>query len=155
MTPTVLFNLKPLVSAMPTAPVTGPPVRLCFEPVLDAHATAHGMWWPYSHDAAVELPGLIAAVDQRLGRTTLLVSVHHEVWQNIPYRVPARGRQVRIDCLRHGGPQVVTLSLTGAERIVLLVVEPGTEHDPAPSPPTRHASRTASAYTTASGTGAV
>ncbi|MFD0887390.1 DUF5994 family protein [Streptosporangium algeriense] len=145
MTPTVLLHLKPLGSAVSTVPTTDPPVRLCFDPVLDRYTMAHGVWWPYSHDAAAELPGLIAAVDQRFGQATLLVSVYHAVWENIPYRVPARGRQVRVSCLRRGDPQVVVLSLTDAEHVVLLVVEPDTAHAPAPPAPTRHMSGTASA----------
>lgn len=138
MTPTVLFHLKSLGSAMSAIPT-----RLCLDPVPDPQAATHGMWWPYSHDAVAELPGLIAAVDQRLDRTTLLVSVHPETWENIPYRVPARGRRVRVNCLRRSDSQVVVLFPMGAERIVLLVVEPDITHNPAPPAPTRHASRTA------------
>ena len=64
-----------------------------------------GAWWPYSRDAAAELPNLIAAVDQRLGRTTLRIGVHQDAWRRIPRRIPARGRQVRIGWFRQTDPR--------------------------------------------------
>ncbi len=85
-----------------------------------------GAWWPGSRDAAAELPALVAAVDQRLGRTTLRVGVHQDAWRRIPRRLPARGRQVRVGWFRHTDPRVITLSFAGGEPVVLLVIPPGT-----------------------------
>ncbi|WP_396780534.1 DUF5994 family protein [Microbispora sp. H10830] len=50
-----------------TAPVIGSEVRLRLAPVLGPRGTVDGAWWPHFRDATVELPGLIAAIDQRLG----------------------------------------------------------------------------------------
>ncbi|TMR95678.1 DUF5994 family protein [Nonomuraea basaltis] len=95
-------------------------------PVLDERATVDGAWWPYSNDATAELPGLIAAVDQRLSRTTLRVGVYRDTWNHIPHRIPARGRQVQVGCFRHADRHVIVLILAGAEPIVLLVIPPST-----------------------------
>ncbi|MEV4109070.1 DUF5994 family protein [Nonomuraea sp. NPDC049695] len=93
-------------------------------PVLDRSAIVDGAWWPYSLDAAAELPGLIAAVDRRLGRTTLRVTVYRHAWDHLPRRIPARGRQVRVGWFGQADPPVVTLSFDRAEPIVLLVIPP-------------------------------
>lgn len=90
-----------------------------------------GAWWPGSRDAAAELPALVAAVDQRLGRTTLRVGVHQDAWGHIPRRLPARGRQVRVGWFRHTDPRLITLSFAGGEPVVLLVIPPGTAAGPA------------------------
>ncbi|MDR8410215.1 DUF5994 family protein [Nonomuraea sp. 3-1Str] len=85
-----------------------------------------GAWWPCSRDAAAELPDLIAAVDRLLDRATLRIGVHRDTWQNIPRRIPARGRQVRIGWFRHADPRVITLSFAAGEPVVLLIIPPGT-----------------------------
>ena len=90
-----------------------------------------GAWWPCSRDAAAELPGLIAAVDRLLDRVTLRIGVHWDVWQSIPRRIPARGRQVRIGWFRHTDPRVITLIFTTGEPVVLLVIPPDTAAGPA------------------------
>ncbi|MBO3749938.1 hypothetical protein J5X84_27980 [Streptosporangiaceae bacterium NEAU-GS5] len=90
--------------------------------MLDRRAVVDGAWWPYSHDAAAELPNLIAAVDQRLGRTTLRVSVHRDAWPRIPRHIPARGRQVRIGWFHSTDPRLITLSFAAEEPIVLLII---------------------------------
>lgn len=90
-----------------------------------------GAWWPYSRDAVAELPGLIAAVDQRLGRITLRIGVHPDTWQRIPRRIPARGRQVRVGWSGHTDPRVIVLFFAADEPVALLVIPPGTPAGPA------------------------
>lgn len=131
MTPTLLSQPAPLSSASSAIPRVDSALRLSLHPVLDRRAVVDGAWWPFSRDVAAELPGLIAAVDQRLGRTTLRVGVHQEAWQSIPRRIPARGRQVRIDWFRHTGPRVITLFFAAGEPVVLLIVPSGTAAGPA------------------------
>ncbi|GAA4101045.1 hypothetical protein HNR30_008812 [Nonomuraea soli] len=85
-----------------------------------------GAWWPYSRDAAAELPHLIAAVDQRLGRITRRVNLWRDAWQRVPSHIPARGRQVRIGWPHRDDPRVITLGFVIGEPVVLLVIPPGT-----------------------------
>ncbi|MEV0232113.1 DUF5994 family protein [Nonomuraea sp. NPDC050786] len=125
MTPTFLSYLKPLSARASRAPAVGSTLRLSMGPALDRSAIVDGAWWPYSVDAAAELPGLIAAVDRRLGRTTLRVTVYRQAWDHLPRRIAARGRQVRVGWFGQADPPVVTLSFDRAEPIVLLVIPPG------------------------------
>ncbi|GIH79050.1 DUF5994 family protein [Planobispora longispora] len=129
MTPTLLSQLShrtPLSSVSSAIPRVDSALRLALPPVPNRRAAIDGAWWPYSRDAAAELPDLIAAVDQRLGRTTLRVGVHQDAWQSIPRRIPARGRQVRIGWFRHADPHVITLIFAAGEPVVLLVIPPDT-----------------------------
>ncbi|GAA0966675.1 hypothetical protein GCM10009555_009110 [Acrocarpospora macrocephala] len=126
MTPTILSHLKPLSSVTSAIPAVDSAIRLSLNAVPDRRAAVDGAWWPYSRDAAAELPGLITAVDQRIGRTTLRLSVYADAWDHIPRRIPARGRQVRIGSFQSGDPHVITLILAGAEPIRLLVIPAGT-----------------------------
>ncbi len=96
MTPTLLSQRAPLSSASSAIPLADCALRLSLHPVPNRRAMVDGAWWPYSRNAAAELPGLIAAVDRLLDRVTLRVSVHGDTWQSIPRRIPARGRQIRI-----------------------------------------------------------
>ncbi|GAA2284183.1 DUF5994 family protein [Nonomuraea roseoviolacea subsp. roseoviolacea] len=128
MTPTILSHLKPFGAVASAVPVIASAVRLSLDPALDRRATVDGAWWPYSRDAATEMPGLIAAVDQRLDRVTLRVGVYRDAWDHIPRRIPARGRQVRVGWFRSSDPRVITLVLAGGERIALLVIPPETSN---------------------------
>ncbi|MEV0588816.1 DUF5994 family protein [Nonomuraea sp. NPDC050310] len=120
MSPTLLPQ-RSVSSAVPRVDST---LRLSLGPVLDRRAVVDGAWWPYSCDATAELPTLIAAVDQRLGRTTLRIGVHRDTWQHLPRRLPARGRQVRIGWFRHADPRVITLVFAVGEPVVLLIIPP-------------------------------
>ncbi|MFB4274586.1 DUF5994 family protein [Nonomuraea sp. MTCD27] len=126
MTPTLLTQPAPLSPVSTAIPPVDFVLRLTLHPVLDRRAVVDGAWWPRSRDAAAELPSLIAAVDQRLGRTTLRIGVHQDAWQRIPRRIPARGRQVRVGWFRHADPRVITFIFAAGEPIVLLVIPPGT-----------------------------
>ncbi|MER6950495.1 DUF5994 family protein [Nonomuraea sp. NPDC000554] len=137
MTPTILSRLKPL-GAISAVSVIDSAVRLSLSPALDRRAVVDGVWWPYSRDAAAELPGLIAAVDQRLGRATLSVGMYRDAWEHIPRHVPARGRQVQVGCFHQTDPRVVVLSVADAKPIVLLVIPPGTAKGSATAALTTH-----------------
>ncbi|MGP3937940.1 DUF5994 family protein [Nonomuraea sp. KM88] len=126
MTPTLLSPPALLSSTSSAIPRVDSALRLGLHPVLDRRAVVDGAWWPSSRDAAAELPGLIAAVDRLLDRITLRIGLHHDAWQNIPRRIPARGRQVRIGWFRHTDPRVITLSFAAGEPVVLLIIPSGT-----------------------------
>ncbi|MEV4109772.1 STAS domain-containing protein [Nonomuraea sp. NPDC049695] len=110
-------------------------VRFWLDPVLDRQSARDGTWWPYSRDAAAELPGLIAAADQRLGRITVRVGLHADAWDDIPHLIPARDRQIRVDCLRGGDPHLIVLTLEGGRSVRLLVVPCDAVPDQAAGPP--------------------
>ncbi|MEV5555247.1 DUF5994 family protein [Nonomuraea wenchangensis] len=116
----------PLSAASQAIPRVDSALRLSLRPVPDRRAVVDGAWWPSSRDAAAEMPGLIAAVDRLLDRITLRIGVHRDAWQNIPRRIPARGRQVRVGWFRHTDPRVITLSFAAGEPVVLLIVPSGT-----------------------------
>ncbi|MER7128447.1 DUF5994 family protein [Streptosporangium saharense] len=129
MTPTLLSPRTPLSPVSSATPRADCAPRLSLQPMPDRRAVVDGAWWPRSRDAAAELPGLIAAVDQRLGLTTLRVGVHQDAWRHIPRRVPVRDRQVRVGWFRHTGPRVITLVFASAEPVVLLIIPPDTAAD--------------------------
>ncbi|MFI6990409.1 DUF5994 family protein [Nonomuraea wenchangensis] len=126
MTPTLLSYSAPLSAASSAVPQADSALRLSLRPVPNRRAVVDGAWWPSSRDAAAELPGLIAAVDRLLDRITLRIGVHGDAWHNIPRRIPARGRQVRIGWFRHTDPRVITLSFAAGEPVVLLIIPAGT-----------------------------
>ncbi|MBG0832725.1 hypothetical protein HS041_34050 [Planomonospora sp. ID67723] len=99
--------------------------------MLDRRAVVDGAWWPYSHDATAELPGLIAAVDRLLGRVTLRVGVHQDAWERIPRSIPARGRHIRVGWFRYADSRMITLVFAAAEPVVLLIIPPGAATGPA------------------------
>ena len=131
MKASVLTHLKPLSAVASSVPAADPETRLSLNPVLSRRSVVDGAWWPHSRDAAAELPGLIAAVDQRLDRTTLRVGVYKDMWEHIPRRIPAPGRRVNVGWFRNTDPHVITLILADAEPIVLLVIPPDTASGPA------------------------
>ncbi|WP_327586446.1 DUF5994 family protein [Nonomuraea sp. NBC_00507] len=131
MTPILLSQRTPLSSASSAIPQVDSALRLSLHPVLDRRAVVNGAWWPYSRDARAELPGLIAAVDQLLGRVTLRIGVHRDAWQRVPRRIPARGRQVPVGWFHHADPRVIILFFAAVEPVVLLIIPPGTAAGPA------------------------
>ncbi|MEU8398359.1 DUF5994 family protein [Nonomuraea sp. NPDC048892] len=126
MTPTLHSHSERLSAASSAVPQVDSALRLSLRPVPNRRAVVDGAWWPSSRDAAAELPGLIAAVDRLLDRITLRIGVHGDAWHNIPRRIPARGRQVRIGWFRHTDPRVITLSFAAGEPVVLLIIPAGT-----------------------------
>ncbi|MFI6393614.1 DUF5994 family protein [Nonomuraea sp. NPDC050540] len=127
----------------PTLLPLHPVPRLSLDPTPSRRAVVNGAWWPRSRDAAAELPGLVAAGDQRLGRTTLLVGLHPDAWRHIPDRIPARGRLVRVGRFRGADPHVVVLFFAAVEPVALLLIPPDTAAGPAQNALTRAARHTA------------
>ncbi|GAA2672640.1 DUF5994 family protein [Nonomuraea recticatena] len=106
-------------------------LRLSLNPAMKRQGTVDGAWWPHSRDAAAELPALISAVDERFDKTTLRVGVHRDAWNDLPRRVPAPGRQVKVGWFLSTDPLLITLILSGVEPVTLLVIPPETGEGPA------------------------
>lgn len=119
------------LSAVGAAPAVDLTVRLWLDPTIKRQGTSDGVWWPYSRDAATELPRLIAEVDRRMGRTTRRVDLHPDSWTDIPYRISARGREIEVRCRRGTDPHVVVLTFAEAGSVTLLVSAPDTAPDTA------------------------
>ncbi|MFI0422824.1 DUF5994 family protein [Spongiactinospora sp. 9N601] len=101
-------------------------VRFSLDPDLARRGAVDGAWWPAGYDAGAELPALIAAIDRHLQRRVLRVGLHIDTWHNIPRRIAAPGRQVKVGWFRTIDPQVIDLIIPGIEHINLLIVPPGT-----------------------------
>ncbi|MDP9863099.1 MULTISPECIES: DUF5994 family protein [Streptosporangium] len=129
MTPKLLSRITPPVVAVPMT--TSSAVRLSLDLVPGHRGLVDGAWWPYSRNAGVELPGLIAAVDRLLGRPVLRVGLHADVWDGVPRRIPARGRQVEVGPSRSADHRLIRLSVAGMEHVDLLVIPSGTACVPA------------------------
>lgn len=114
----------PIARVLSEQPSDVPVVRLSLEPGPRRARAVDGEWWPRSTDAAAELPGLIAAVDRRLGKMTLRVGLHVDAWSNIPHRIPAPGRAVKVGWFQSMDRRLVTLTINGGEGITLRVIPP-------------------------------
>lgn len=114
-------------------PVNTSGVRLRLASPRKSVSAVDGEWWPRSTDATTELPGLISAVDQRLGGRILRIGLHIDAWDNIPTRLPVPGRAVRVGWFRVMDPRLNTLSLSGGKIITLRVISPTASPDVARS----------------------
>ncbi|MEV1241563.1 DUF5994 family protein [Nonomuraea sp. NPDC049750] len=102
----------------PRPPVQASAVRLTLATARVHVGSVDRTWWLRSTDAAAELPALIAAVDQRLGEMTLRVGLHVDAWDDIPHRIAAPGRAVRLGWFRSMDGRLVTLSLKGKPEVI-------------------------------------
>jgi hypothetical protein len=123
-------------AAISAAPPARP--RLLLRPDQSGAAPLDGGWWPRSADPAVELPGLIVALDERHGRITR-VMVGTAGWDaSRPRRLrvdgPAGSRAVRLGWFATvpAGP-LIAISASG-ERTDL-VPSPRTPASRMPGPP--------------------
>src|SRR5690606_41992683 len=71
MTPTLLSPSAPLSPASPAIPRVDSALRLGLHPALDRRAVVDGAWWPYSHDAATELPEIGRASCRERGQVSV------------------------------------------------------------------------------------
>jgi Family of unknown function (DUF5994) len=111
----------------PSAILAGPPSpRVSFDPALNRHGAVDGGWWPHSRNALTELPGLIATLDSRPGIRVQRLSVHRDEWDEIPHRLAAGDRVVRVGWFTTIPRHTVSVTAAGQEPIELLVVPPGT-----------------------------
>jgi hypothetical protein len=55
---------------------------------------------------------------------TLRVGLHVDAWDNIPHRIPAPGRAVRVGWFRSMDRRLVSLTMRGRDAIILRVIPP-------------------------------
>ncbi|MFF1416222.1 DUF5994 family protein [Streptomyces sp. NPDC058280] len=102
------------------------PVRLTLAPGGRSSGALDGAWWPRSRDLALELPPLVAAMDDTWGRITrALVNPAH--WPVVPRKVqlPARVLHVGWFAAEQDPHKVILLSYS-VGRWDLLVIPPET-----------------------------
>lgn len=127
MTMTVPFPASASRARVAPAATPEPAARLSLGSTRDRRrGPVDGAWWPRSRDATAELPGLIAAVDRRLGRNTFRVNLALTAWDNIPRRIPVPGRTIKVAWFRTIDPLTVSLTIAGAENLILVVIPPDT-----------------------------
>ncbi|MFF4779058.1 DUF5994 family protein [Microtetraspora fusca] len=131
MTPKLLYRIQPSMPFSATVMTGSYAVRLNLDSVPDSRRAVDGTWHPSTRDASAELPPLIAAVDQRVGRVPLRVDLDPDVWDDIPRSFPARGRLVEVNGSRDIDSRLVVLTTTGAIRISLLLTASGAASAPA------------------------
>jgi hypothetical protein len=99
--------------------------RLRLEPTLSRNTLLDGGWWPRSTDPVAELPGLILALDDRLGRVTR-VMLGPAGWDSHPRRLGVAGRVVRLGWFTTLPVNLLTAICANRDRVDLLVVPPNT-----------------------------
>jgi hypothetical protein len=109
---------------VPATPSPSEP-RLRLGASLSHGTLLDGGWWPRSADLAAELPGLIAAIEDRGGRVTRLM-LGPAGWDNQPRRLGAAGRVVKIGWFPGQPAGLLTAFCGGTGRVDLLIVPTGT-----------------------------
>jgi hypothetical protein len=110
-----------------TAPKTRPRLRL--KPKAPATGYVDGAWWPRSDDLAIELPDLLTVLSVRLGAIKR-VNFNLGDWATAPTEFEMEGELVRLG--GSTGQPLDTIQVIGDKhKLVLLVVAPGTEQQPA------------------------
>jgi hypothetical protein len=108
------------------AETTKPDSRLMFPLSPTAQGVVDGSWWPRTRDPAVELPALIAAVTDRLGKVDR-IALNADAWDTRPQRITTSGQPVvRLDW--SGDWDAHTIRVTGGDssHLDLLVIPPDT-----------------------------
>lgn len=103
-----------------------PAVRVAYRVIRPGvHPSLRGVWWPRSRDLAVELPGLVAALDSR-GFMVERVSFNQKSWFKAAHPLLIAGRIIRLGRFRLSDSSIVSLSgHDGRARIDLVVLPPG------------------------------
>lgn len=108
-----------------TAPSTPPAPRLRLEPTGSTRTLLDGGWWPRTGDPALELPGVILAIDKLHGLVTRVV-LSVEGWSPRPHALAVAGRRLRIGYFVSQPAALLTARCTDGGRVDLLVVPPRT-----------------------------
>lgn len=126
ITSSALSSPTPPVDAAVVPEAATGRARLSVTTDLRRRGPVDGAWWPRSHDAAAELPALITTLGDRLGHTVQRAGLSVDTWHNIPRKIAIAGRVVKVGWFHAIDPAIISLTLTGAEPITLLVIPPDT-----------------------------
>lgn len=106
--------------------------RLRLKPKAPQTGYVDGAWWPHSDDLTTELPDLLAVLSVRLGAIDRLI-YHLNEWAKAPAKLSAGGRLVRLDGYRRQPRNTLEVLGLHHDKLLLLVVPPGTDPDHAHS----------------------
>jgi hypothetical protein len=95
--------------------------RLQLKPDPPASVYLDGVWWPRSTQLAIELPGLVARLSDRLGQVTM-VGYHIDAWPETPPEVEIGDLTVRLQGFTSNEPASVIVFGRDGHYITLLVV---------------------------------
>ena len=98
-------------------------VRLSLDPALAGRRGINGAWWPYSRDAAAELPAMLGELSARAGRVSR-VAVPVDAFSNIPHRLIAGGHTIRVAWFRSMNTDTINMTMAFRDNLTLLVVPP-------------------------------
>lgn len=128
------LNRSDPTAAIPSArPSKSSVSRLCLCPTVPTHGILDGGWWPRSRDPAVELPKLIADLNDhgdQLG-IVIRVALNLTAWDSAPHRTAIGDRIVPVGWLDALDLDTIALTTTRHDRITLLVVPPEVSADSA------------------------
>ncbi|MDN3352000.1 DUF5994 family protein [Actinomadura sp. DC4] len=96
--------------------------RLSLDPRLRRLGVVDGGWWPLSRNATVELPGLVSALNARVG-VVLRLGLDARDWDEIPQRVTVGGHVVRIGRFADVNHKII-VTRGRQNHIMLLVIPP-------------------------------
>jgi hypothetical protein len=115
--------------------------RLSLKPAAPTTGHVDGAWWPRTRDLAAELPALLAAVADRLGRIDR-VTYHLADWPASQRRIVVGGNVVRLEGFRSQEPGSLTVIGWDRNRLTVQVIPPETGPDAAQRVLTRAAEPT-------------
>lgn len=101
--------------------------RVALKPPGSLAGFVDGAWWPRGLDLAAELPSLLAALADRLGRAGR-ITFNLTAWNPSPRRLSVDGDDVRLEGFRT--QHANTLTVIGTDRrtrLTLLVIPPATD----------------------------
>lgn len=115
-----------------TAPNTRPaePVRMSMR-TEKATGPFDGAWWPRSKDLTGEVGGLLAGMEDSMRGNAVRVTYNHDAWDPTGRRVAYHGRWVKLGWFTMTDPHLVTVSMSGGERVQMLVLSPDMAAGPA------------------------
>ena len=120
------INRAPPSTPTPTTKPSAP--RLCLQQDGSAYTLLDGGWWPRSADPAMELPGLILALDERHGPVTRIMIGMADWNSSRPRRLrvygPSGSRVVRLGWFATMPAGLLTATCGSGERTDLLIIPP-------------------------------
>jgi hypothetical protein len=115
------------VNEVTGTPLVSPPrvalLRLQLKPNVLTAPDVDGAWWPQSLSLEAELPGLIAAVSDRLGKVALVL-YQVDAWDEAPEELTVGAEPVQLDGFASTGAHTLDVIGSGGRRMTLLVVPP-------------------------------